>query len=194
MKNLGLEDVPAQVEQHLAAFFDERAKAVETIGEPVAHAVGHLRRFVLGGGKRVRPTYGWAGFVGAGGLHGTEDPAAVLRAVSSLELIQACALVHDDIIDASDTRRGNPTVHRALEAEHRSQGLLGSAELYGTNAAILLGDLALAWAEDMWRYSGVSQDALARAAEPWVGMRTEVIGGQLLDIMLESLGLSLIHI
>lgn len=188
MTDLGLKDVPAQVEQHLEAFFNERAAAVETIGEPVAQAVSHLRSFVLGGGKRVRPTYGWAGFVGAGGLDGAEDPEAVLRAVSSLELIQACALVHDDIIDASDTRRGNPTVHRALEAEHRSQSLLGSAEEYGTNAAILLGDLALAWAEDMWRYSGVSQEALARAAEPWVGMRTEVIGGQLLDIMLESLG------
>lgn len=186
--NLGLATVPQQVEQHLAAFFDTREAAVAKIGEPVAQAVRHLRNFVLGGGKRVRPTYGWAGFVGAGGLDGPEDPDAVLRAVSSLELIQACALVHDDIIDASDTRRGNPTVHRALEAEHHQQGLLGSAAAYGTNAAILLGDLALAWAEDMWRYSGVSHGALARAAEPWVGMRTEVIGGQLLDMMLESLG------
>lgn len=188
MKDLGLKDVPQQVEHNLAEFFTGREAAVETIGGPVAHAVSHLRNFVLNGGKRVRPTYGWAGFVGAGGLDGAEDPQAVLRAVSSLELIQACALVHDDIIDASDTRRGNPTVHRALEAEHREQGMLGTAEAYGTNAAILLGDLALAWAEDMWRYSGVSQEALARAAEPWVGMRTEVIGGQLLDMMLESLG------
>lgn len=188
VKNLGLNAVPQQVERDLTAFFTKREAAVAQIGEPVSGAVRHLRAFVLGGGKRMRPTYGWAGFVGAGGLAGSEDPDAVLRAMSSLELIQACALVHDDIIDASDTRRGNPTVHRALEAEHREQGMHGSAEDYGTNAAILLGDLALAWAEDMWRYSGVSPEALARAAEPWVGMRTEVIGGQLLDIMLESLG------
>lgn len=186
--HLELSEIPQRVERNLAAFFDARADAIAAIGEPVAHAVSHLQAFVLGGGKRVRPTYGWAGFAGAGGLErGAEDPDAVLRAVSALELIQACALVHDDIIDASDTRRGNPTVHRALEAEHRDRDLLGSAEAYGTNAAILLGDLALAWAEDMWRYSGVSQEALVRAAEPWVGMRTEVIGGQLLDMMLESL-------
>ena len=187
--DLGLDEVPQQVEHHLAAFFAERADAVAAIGEPVSNAAHHLRDFVLNGGKRVRPTYGWMGFAGAGGLdRGQENPEAVLRAVSALELIQACALIHDDIIDASDTRRGNPTVHRALEAEHRQQHMLGSAEAYGTNAAILLGDLALAWAEDMWRYSGLSQEALARAAEPWVGMRTEVIGGQLLDMMLESLG------
>lgn len=186
---LGLGGVPEAVEKHLAAFFAQRREAVEVIGQPVADAVTFLEQFVLGGGKRVRPRFGWAGFVGGGGLdRGEEDPDAVMRAVSSLELIQACALVHDDIIDASDTRRGNPTVHRAVEAEHERDGLRGDATTFGTNAAILLGDLALAWAEDMWRYSGVSLAALERAAEPWVGMRTEVIGGQLLDIMLEGRG------
>lgn len=183
-----LDAVPGVVEKHLAQFFDERGPAISAIGEPVAEAVAHLRAFVLGGGKRVRPRYGWAGFVGAGGLATSEDPDAVLRAMSSLELIQACALVHDDIIDASDTRRGNPTVHRSVEAQHRKQDMLGDATAYGINTAILLGDLALAWAEDMWRYSGVSLEALTRAAEPWVGMRTEVIGGQLLDISLEGRG------
>ncbi len=183
-----LDAVPGVVEKHLAQFFDERGPAIIAIGEPVAEAVAHLRAFVLGGGKRVRPRYGWAGFVSAGGLDTTEDPDAVLRAISALELIQACALVHDDIIDASDTRRGNPTVHRSVEAQHREQGMLGDATAFGINTAILLGDLALAWAEDMWRYSGVSLDALQRAAEPWVEMRTEVIGGQLLDISLEGRG------
>lgn len=186
---VGLDEVPGAVEANLAAFFEQREPAVREIGEPVAEAVAHLRAFVMGGGKRVRPRYGWAGFLGGGGVtRGEEDPEAVLRAVSSLELIQACALVHDDIIDASDTRRGNPTVHRAVEADHRAEGLRGDAATHGVNAAILLGDLALAWAEDMWRYSGVSAAALERAAEPWVGMRTEVIGGQLLDIMLEGRG------
>lgn len=188
-EQLGLDAIPGAVERNLAAFFEDRAEAVAAIGEPVAEAVEYLRAFVLEGGKRMRPSFGWAGFASAGGLaKGDEDPDAVLRAMSSLELIQACALVHDDIIDASDTRRGHPTVHRALEADHRERGMRGSAAAYGVNAAILLGDLALAWAEDMWRYSGVSLAALERAAEPWVGMRTEVIGGQLLDMMLESRG------
>ncbi|WP_328699843.1 polyprenyl synthetase family protein [Corynebacterium qintianiae] len=180
-----LSDIPAQVERALETFLDERRPDVEKIGAPVAESAAHLRDFVLGGGKRIRPLYAWAGFIGAGGTQ-SEDPAAVLRAVSSLELIQACALIHDDIIDASDTRRGNPTVHRAIEASHRNSNLFGDAAVYGRNASILIGDLALIWAEDMWRYSGVSEAALHRAAEPWRGMRTEVIGGQLLDIALEA--------
>lgn len=181
--------IPDAVNAELERFFREREQDVAKIGQPVTTAVGHLKRFVLGGGKRIRPLYGWAGFVGGGGLSTSdEDPDAVLRAVSALEFIQACALIHDDIIDASDTRRGNPTVHRSVEASHRSQGFRGDAGVFGTNAAILIGDLALVWAEDMWRGSGVSPQALLRAEAAWRGMRTEVIGGQILDISLEAQG------
>ena len=188
-----LDQIPAAVEAQLRQFFDQQREPVARIGEPVTNAVAHLERFVLGGGKRIRPLYGWAGFVGGGGLErggsaSAEDPEAALRAVSALEFIQACALVHDDIIDASDTRRGNPTVHRAVEAEHRAAGRRGDAAAFGEHAAILIGDLALVWAEDLWRASGLSDAALERAAAPWRGMRTEVIGGQLLDIMLEAQG------
>ena len=181
-------DFPSAVKDALEEFLDERYAEVEKIGPPVTRSVQHLRDFILGGGKRIRPLYAWTGFFGAraaGGV-GSEDPEAVLRAVSSLELIQACALIHDDIIDASDTRRGNPTVHRAVEARHSKDDLFGDSADYGRNEAILIGDFALIWAEDMWRYSGLSEAALTRAAEPWRGMRTEVIGGQLLDIALEA--------
>lgn len=181
-------DVPAAVEHALEAFLDERLTQVAEIGPQVTRSARHLREFVLGGGKRIRPLYAWAGFTGTAGVGSDsgEDPEAVLRAISSLELIQACALIHDDIIDASDSRRGNPTVHRSVESRHRAARHFGDSERYGRNEAILIGDLALIWAEDMWRYSGVSKAALDRAAEPWRGMRTEVIGGQLLDIVLEA--------
>ncbi|WP_342320054.1 polyprenyl synthetase family protein [Corynebacterium mayonis] len=182
-------EIPDAVEQELRDFFDRRLSNIEDIGAPVVCAAETMRDFVLGGGKRIRPLYGWAGFVGAGGLdRGEEDPQAVLRAVSSLELIQACALIHDDIIDASDTRRGNPTVHRLIEATHRRRGLRGDAADFGRNIAILVGDLALVWAEDMWIESGLSDAALHRARSAWRGMRSEVIGGQILDISLEASG------
>lgn len=184
-----LADVPAAVQAELAAFFAERAEEIRRLGAPVENAVGHLERFVLGGGKRIRPLYGWAGFVGGGGVEkSAEDPRAVIRAVSALELIQACALIHDDIIDASDTRRGNPTVHRAVEQDHLDNDLRGDAAAFGESTAILVGDLALAWAEDMWRSSGLSDAALSRAQGAWRAMRTEVIGGQILDISLEATG------
>lgn len=182
------DEFPRRVTATLHRYFDARAEEVARIGEPVNLAVQHLRDFVLNGGKRVRPTYAWAGFLGAKGLDGAEDPEAVLSALSSLEFIQACALIHDDIIDASDTRRGQPTIHRRMEAHHRDHGWHGEAGHFGESVAILVGDMALAWAEDMFLDSGLSPDALRRAREPWRAMRTEVIGGQVLDIVSEASG------
>ena len=43
------------------------------------------------------------------------DPAGLTRAAAALELMHASALVHDDVMDASDTRRGRPATHRAFE-------------------------------------------------------------------------------
>lgn len=183
-----IHQIPDAVRGVLSDFLEGRRSKVAKIGEPVTRAVSYLEDFVLGGGKRIRPLYAWAGFVGAGGLEGPEDPQAVLRAVSSLEFIQACALIHDDIIDSSATRRGNPTLHRAVASAHQEQNFAGLADHFGMSVAILVGDMALVWAEDMLRNSGVSADALARLNRPWAGMRTEVIGGQILDISLEASG------
>lgn len=184
-----IESVPNAVHAQLSSYIAHRRPEIDAIGAPVSQALDLLADFVLGGGKRIRPLYGWAGFVGAGGLErADENPESVLRAVSSLEFIQACALVHDDIIDSSDTRRGKPTVHRAVAAAHHHSNHLGDSGHFGRSAAILIGDLALAWADDMFADSGISADAFTRSREPWRGMRTEVIGGQLLDISLESRG------
>ncbi|WP_370513879.1 polyprenyl synthetase family protein [Corynebacterium sp. zg331] len=185
-RSLTPRDIPAVAHEILTGYLDSRLTEVKAIGAPVAEAAASLRDFVLGGGKRIRPLYGWAGFLGAHGLDSGEDPSAVLRAVSSLELIQACALIHDDIIDASDTRRGAPTVHRHIEHRHRESRWQGLSAHFGRSAAILIGDLALTWADDMLHDSGLSDAALRRVREPWRAMRTEVIGGQLLDITLEA--------
>ncbi|WP_293768699.1 polyprenyl synthetase family protein [uncultured Corynebacterium sp.] len=188
--SLSFDAVPSAVKSQLENFLKSRRADIKAIGQPVTDAATFLEDFVLGGGKRIRPLYAWAGFIGAGGLDMPEasavDPEAMLTAASSLEFIQACALIHDDIVDSSDTRRGNPTVHRALEAQHRANSWSGDSAHYGESAAILVGDLALVWAEDMFQDSGLPQDALRRARAPWRGMRTEVIGGQLLDISLEA--------
>ncbi|GAB2504313.1 (2E,6E)-farnesyl diphosphate synthase [Corynebacterium atrinae] len=188
-RSLTLDQIPGATQDILEEFLRSRRKTIATIGRPVTEAVSHVEAFVLGGGKRIRPLYAWAGFVGAGGLDShAEDPAAMLRAAASLEFIQACALIHDDIIDSSDTRRGQPTVHRAVEARHDAAAWVKDSAHFGESVAILVGDLALVWAEDMLQDSGLSVAALARAREPWRAMRTEVIGGQLLDIYLEASG------
>lgn len=183
-----LAEIPAAVRTELDRFLEGQREALVNIGQPVTNAVSYLESFVLDGGKRIRPLYAWAGFIGARGLEGPESPEAMLRAASALEFIQGCALIHDDIVDASDTRRGNPTVHRGVAARHRELNLGGDPDFFGQSIAILVGDMALVWAEDMFQDSGLSPEALARARAPWRGMRREVIGGQILDICLEAEG------
>ncbi|MCQ9352260.1 polyprenyl synthetase family protein [Corynebacterium sp. 153RC1] len=171
--------------------FAQRRPEVAKLGAEVEEAAGLLERFVLDGGKRVRPMCAWLGYqAGLASLEAAavEDEDAVLRAISALELIQACALIHDDIIDSSHTRRGKPTVHRSAQAFHEQRGWRGNSAHYGVSVAILVGDLALSWADDMFLTAGLSPDALRRCLPAWRAMRTEVIGGQLLDISLEAAG------
>lgn len=186
-RTLTLADFPDAVGECLKEFFDSQRPLINTIDPVITQAVSYLEDMVLGGGKRMRPMFAWAGYLGAGGTE-IEDPAAVLRAVSALEFIQACALIHDDIIDESDTRRGSPTVHRRVEALHKDNTWNGDAADFGIGVAILIGDLALSWAEEMLQSSGLSPAALARVRGPWSAMKTEVISGQILDITVESSG------
>lgn len=212
------EEIPHLVAESLERFFRNQDSTIAAIGEPVSRTVGMLEQYVLGGGKRIRPLYAWAGFLAGcgptaddmcfstpGNAHftktndtdnhvGKDQPRlpekidAVINAISSLELIQACALIHDDIIDSSDTRRGNPTVHRVAERRHMDRGWLGDSGHFGHSVGILVGDLAMVWADDLFHGSGLSSAALSRALPAWRGMRTEVIGGQLLDITVEASG------
>ncbi|MEU7633906.1 polyprenyl synthetase family protein [Nocardia sp. NPDC049220] len=170
------------VQAALKRFFLTRREIVGQLGPVVIEAAEALELFVLRGGKRTRPAFAWTGWLGAGGdPHGAEADA-VLTACSALELVQACALVHDDIIDSSRTRRRFPTVHVDFERRHQIREWAGDSAHFGTSVAILIGDLALAWADDMVHASGLTPAAIARFAPVWAGMRTEVLGGQLLDI------------
>ena len=185
--------VPAAVNAALSDYFGASDREFGGIDPMITESIEVLKNFVLNGGKRVRPMFAWAGIRaglqgGGGSAPSNTSPQAYVKAISSLELIQACALIHDDIIDASDTRRGFPTVHRTFESQHRERSWHGSAEHYGISQAILTGDLAFSWADDIFNDSGVPLDALAAARPAWRAMRTEVIAGQQMDIEVEHRG------
>ncbi|PRW65390.1 polyprenyl synthetase family protein [Actinopolyspora mortivallis] len=176
-------DIPERVRRTLEDYLHERLRQCGELDPAVAGAAGELTDFVLRGGKRIRPTFAWWGWRAAGGPAFGPRAGTMLRAASSLELIQAGALVHDDLIDDSATRRGSPTVHVRFAESHREHGYRGSAENFGLAAAVLLGDLALTWADDMLHSAGLPRVALERALEPWRAMRTEVLAGQYLDML-----------
>ena len=164
----------------VAAELARRRAEVCGVDPRLAGLVDLLVGFVTDGGKRLRPEFLWCGWIAAGGS-GENDP--VLAVGAALELIQACALIHDDVIDRSERRRGRPSTHRAVAGDHADGGLAGNAEHYGVSAAILLGDLALAWADDLYIAGARDLSAVDRSLPVWRSMRTEVLSGQLLDLV-----------
>ncbi len=141
--------------------------------------VAVLREF-LEGGKRIRPMFCHCGWLAAGGDPDAEQPVVLGAA---LELFHTFALVHDDIMDGSDRRRGKPTVHRALAAGFRGTGGRQAAERFGTSTAILLGDLALVWSDELLSVLD-AEDGRKRAVRELVDtMHVELIAGQYLDLL-----------
>jgi geranylgeranyl diphosphate synthase type I len=188
----------------LEEFFARALPVAGEISPVVGHAAEIVADFVRYGGKRVRPTFGYAGWLCGIGHPDRRPPEPeqtatdALRVCAAMELVQACALIHDDIIDHSDTRRSRPTVHRLFEQHHRESRWSGDAAGHGVAAAILAGDFALAWADDMVAgHSPAGADRTDDAAptplpaavgSTWAAMRTEVLGGQYLDIVNEASG------
>ncbi len=162
----------------LETFFDTKPHA-----ELAPELVHELARLVLGGGKRVRPTFAWWGWRAAGGASDGPRADTTVRALIALELLQGCALVHDDVMDRSTTRRGRPAAHVVFAGKHQRGRWAGDGRQYGDSAAILVGDLALAWADDALVTAGLDGAALARAWVPWQAMRTEMMAGQHLDLL-----------
>jgi geranylgeranyl diphosphate synthase, type I len=181
-------ELASAVTDQLREYLRDRRSDAAYIGSDYAELTAALEEFVLRGGKRLRPLFAYWGWRAV--VDPSADPVdpSKLRLFSALELLHACALVHDDVIDASATRRGLPTVHRLFADKHRRSNWHGSSEQFGVSAAILLGDLALVWADDIVATADLPADAHQRVRRVWSAIRTEVLGGQYLDIVAESSG------
>ncbi|MFD7612421.1 polyprenyl synthetase family protein [Streptomyces sp. NPDC059828] len=143
--------------------------------------------FVLRGGKRLRTAFAWCGWRAAGGSGDTEG---ILHMGAALELLQACALIHDDVMDGSLLRRGAPAMHVEMARRHSAARMAGSAESFGTSAAVLAGDLALAWADDLLTETALGSPQGSRLYGEWRAMRTEMVAGQYRDLHAQASGSS----
>lgn len=148
-------------------------RAISPRLEPVARMAADF----TSGGKRIRPAFCYWGYRSV-----TDDdpPPGLIDAAASLDLLHDSALVHDDVMDASDTRRGLPSAHRQFEALHT--GMRGDAAGFGRAGAILLGDLLLMWSVEMASRAHLPPAALDRALPVLEAMRHEVTAGQFLDV------------
>jgi geranylgeranyl diphosphate synthase type I len=173
------------VNQALAEFMDRQEVLLAKVSPQLAEVSTALRDFLLDGGKRLRPAFCYWGWRGAGGAAGSEG---IVTAAAALELLQASALVHDDLMDRSDTRRGLPSVHRRFEALHAASGWRGDRAQYGAAAAVLLGDMLLCWCDELFWRCGLEPAAVLAAKPLFDLMRTEVMAGQYLDVLEPAAG------
>jgi geranylgeranyl diphosphate synthase, type I len=175
----------SRVEAQLERVLDDELARAEAIDDRLADVAAVVRSAVLSGGKRVRPAVLYWGWRGAGG---DPDDPDVFAIGASLELIHAFALAHDDVMDASDTRRGQVTTHRRFEADHRAAGWDGDPARYGEAVAVLTGDLLLSWGDRCFFEIAARRAAPADARAVFDTLRVEMIWGQYLDMRAEAAG------
>ena len=174
------------IDRALQEFLSEATSQLNAIDSNLAPMSQALSQF-LNGGKRLRPLFAVAGYIAAGGsLDHPASPEAsafsIYRSVVSLELLQACALIHDDMMDGSDTRRGAPAMHRRFENEHRERAGVGNSTDFGSSAALLLGDLALVLSNQVLNNSGLSAEQARHVHPIFDTMKVELMAGQYLDM------------
>lgn len=189
---LEVADLRKRVDATLAGYLAGQSSALEAVDPDLAPIHQEAASFLLEGGKRLRPAFAYWGWVGAsGGQQAGANPAdvdEVIRAASALELLHACALVHDDVMDGSDTRRGRLSVHRHFAITHRDSGWDGDPEAFGRAVAILIGDLFLVWADALLASSALPPATLGRVRPVWDEMRVELMAGEYLDVLTKAAG------
>jgi len=168
------ESVRARVDRALDAFLREETARLTAIHEQLT-PVAQQMRVAVADGKRLRAAFCYWGWRAAG----QPDSDAMIRAAAAMELVHAAAIVHDDIIDGSPVRRNGPTAHVAL------RGVVGTedCEPGGTALAIVLGDLLISWAGQMFTGCGLPGPFLRRAQPLWATLATALVAGECLEII-----------
>jgi geranylgeranyl diphosphate synthase, type I len=167
-------DVASRVDKRLESLLAVERERWAKVDVDLVPPIDEIARLVLAGGKRLRPAFCFWGFVGAGG-----DPTdeLVIDAGAALELLHAFALFHDDVMDGSLTRRGEPTTNAKFEASHGADKLAGESRRFGDGVAILVGDLAYVYSDQLMR------NASPQAWTIWNELRIELNFGQYLDML-----------
>ena len=167
-------NVASRVDKRLEALLAVERERWAKVDADLVPSIDEIARLVLAGGKRLRPAFCFWGFVGAGGEPTDE---LVIDAGAALELLHAFALFHDDVMDGSLTRRGEPTTNAKFEASHGLNKLAGESRRFGDGVAILVGDLAYVYSDQLMR------NASPQAWTIWNELRIELNFGQYLDML-----------
>lgn len=180
LSRAGLAGLRRAIERTITTFLAGQRLRMTALAPASAHLVDLVGEAVSAGGRRLRPALCYAAYRVSGGADGAE----ILRAAASLELLHASAILHDDIMDQADLRRGQPSLHRRLAGQRRaaSGDEDADADVFGVSVAILAGDLAWVLSDAMLASSGFDAPTLSRAGPALDTMRAQAIAGQYLDL------------
>ncbi|HET9225846.1 MAG TPA: polyprenyl synthetase family protein [Thermoanaerobaculia bacterium] len=172
-----LEGFREKLDRELHGWLEARRQAADS--PEMLELIDGVGQLVVQGGKRVRPALVYHAYRACGG----SSDAEVLPLALSTELLHTYLLIHDDIMDHAEVRRGLPAAHVRFRNAHRQRGFHGDARDFGHSVAILLGDLAHTWAVEL--ASNASNTAVNRPelARCFAAMSEEVIGGQYLELL-----------
>jgi geranylgeranyl diphosphate synthase type I len=170
-------DVARVVDRRLQAFLDAELRRWTGLDPALAEPIAALEELMAAGGKRLRPALCHLAFVGCGGR--PDDPV-VADAGAALEFLHSFALIHDDVMDGSDRRRGRRSVHRSFSDLHEAMGWKGEGRRFGEGVAILVGDLAFVYADCLM------EGANSAARQVFDQLRIELQVGQYLDLVATS--------
>ena len=189
-----------QIQTQLDDFCHERRGEFETISPDLTPMIDFAKS-LMAGGKRFRAMFAywaWMASLPTAEHQQNEEERklsgeAIIAITTALEMFHAAALVHDDLLDQSDTRRGAPSVHKRFETWHREQNWAGSAERFGVAGSVLVGDLMLSWSSEIFGQAllqSPNDEITTACREEFSRMRVEVMAGQFLDVVEENAALS----
>ena len=180
----------SKVQADLNTFCDRQTRDFEAISPDLVTVVDFTRS-LLQGGKRFRALFCYYAFLSAlEGREPTDDElSGIVGIAAALEMFHAAALVHDDLLDQSDTRRGSPAIHKRFESLHKDKSWAGSAERFGIAGSVLVGDLMLGWSSEIFGsalLASTDKEIESACRDEFSLMRVEVMAGQYLDVLEEN--------
>lgn len=190
------ENVLAQVQANLDNFCVKQRSDFEAISTDLVPVVDYTQS-LLQGGKRFRALFcywAWRASLSESSYHQSEQEVneselAIAGIAASLEMFHAAALVHDDLLDQSDTRRGAPAIHKRFEALHKEKQWAGAPERFGVAGSVLVGDLMLGWSSEIFGNAllhSPNREIESACRDEFSLMRVEVMAGQYLDVLEEN--------
>jgi geranylgeranyl diphosphate synthase type I len=185
-----------QVQANLDTFCEKQRSDFEAISEDLIPVVDYTQS-LLEGGKRFRALFcywAWKAALNDSSYHQSEQEInesemAIAGIAASLEMFHAAALVHDDLLDQSDTRRGAPAIHKRFETLHKDKKWAGSPERFGVAGSVLVGDLMLGWSSEIFGNAllhSPNREIESACRDEFSLMRVEVMAGQYLDVLEEN--------